>query len=128
MKFTPKDPPRRFAAGPNVEIADCGSMTLEVNEQITFVTQEGAEFDVSRKDWGFYATPSLNGRLSGFGLRAVLVLNRVSDRYFVWLVERDREPSFEAYLRQESCDVVAWLDTTEALAALRARLTEQGGP
>ena len=47
MKFTIKEPPRRFAVGSVVqrEIADCGSVMLGANEQITFVTDSGAEYD-----------------------------------------------------------------------------------
>lgn len=104
-------------------MADCGSVALAPDEQLTLVTEAGGELDVARKDWGFYATPSLNGRLSGFGLRAALIRNRVTERYFVVVVERGHEASFDAYLEQESCGVVAWLDTTEALDALRAKLT-----
>ena len=122
MKFDAKDPPRRVTVGNAVkfEMADCGTVELAPDEQVTFATGSGAEYDVARKDWGFYATPSLNGRLAGFGLRTVLIRNRLTDRYFVLLVERGHEPTFEAYLEQESCDVVAWLDTTEALSRLRA--------
>jgi hypothetical protein len=122
MKFIPEDPPRRFTVGNEVrfEMSDCGSVALNPDEQITFTTPDGGEFDVARKDWGFYATPSLNGRLPQFGLRAVLIRNRLTDRYFVLLVERGREPAFDAYLAQESCDIVSWLDTTEALSRLRA--------
>lgn len=122
MKFTPKDPPRRFAVGNAVrfEMADCGSMALDADEQVTFLTPAGGEFDVARKSWGFYATPSLNGRLAQFALRAVLIRNTLTDRYFVVIVERGQEPAFEAYLGQESCEIVAWLDTTETLSRLRA--------
>lgn len=124
MKFTPKDPPRRYAVGNAVkfEIADCGTVALAPDEQVTFTTEDGGEYDVARKDWGFYATPSLNGRLESFGLRGVLIQNRGTGRYFVLLVERGREPSFEAYLRQENLRVVHWLDSTEACAALDAKL------
>ena len=126
MKFTPKDPPRRFTVGTSVrrEMVDCGTLALGPDEQVTIVTSSGAECDVARKDWGFYATPSLNGRLASFGLRGVLIRNRVSGRYFVLLVEHGQEPAFETYLAEESCDVVAWLDTTEALDQLRARVSE----
>jgi hypothetical protein len=124
MKFQPKDPPRRFTVGNDVkfEMADCGSISLNPDEQVTFTTPGGGELDVARKDWGFYATPSLNGRLPEFGLRAVLIRNRVTDRYFVLLVERGREAAFDAYLAQESCEIVSWLDTTEALSRLRASI------
>jgi len=124
MRFVEKSPPRRFTVGNAVkfDMRDCGTLALAPDEQITLVTESGAEYDVARKDWGFYATPSLNGRLASFGLRSVLIRNTLTGRYFVLLVERGREDAFAAYMVQESLEVVAWLDSTEALDALRTRL------
>jgi hypothetical protein len=124
MKFEPQTPPRAFSVGNSTkfEMHDCGSVYLAADEQVTFRTEAGAEYDVARKDWGFYATPSLNGRLEQFGLRCVLIRNTSTGRYFILLVERGREPGFEAYLRQESCAVVCWLDTTAACESVRAAL------
>lgn len=124
MKFEPKEPPRRFAVGNAVrfEMKDCGTVRLDADEQVTFTTGSGAEYDVARKDWGFYATPSLNGRLEQFGLRGVLIRNRGTGRYFVLLVERGHEPAFDAYCVQENLAIVAWLDSTAALDALTAKL------
>ena len=121
MRFDQKNPPRVFAVGnaAKFDMRDCGSLHLAADEQVTFVTDAGAEFDVARKDWGFYATPSLNGRLEQFGLRGVLIRNTMTGRYFLLLVERGKEPAFEAYLVQESCVVVAWLDSTAACETLR---------
>jgi hypothetical protein len=99
---------------------DCGSVNLEPDEQITLITDDGAEYDVARKEWGFYATPSLNGRLASFGLRGVLVHNQVTGRYFILLVQRGRETEFKDYLVQEHCEVVTWLDNTESLDQLRS--------
>jgi hypothetical protein len=120
MRFDAKHPPRTFVvgnAGP-ITMSDCGTVTLEPDEQITFVTETGAEYDIARKDWGFYATPSVNGRLTQFGLRAVLIQNRGTDRYFILLVERGREMSFETYLEVENLRVVHWLDSDESCSAL----------
>ena len=124
MKFEAKQPPRAFEVGFDKKgiILDCGAMRLAVDEQITFVTEAGGEYDVTRKDWGFYAGPSLNGRLESFGLRAVLVKNRVN-RYFVLLVERGKEAAFDEYVAGEPLIVVAWLDTTEALQSLEAQVS-----
>jgi hypothetical protein len=123
MKFEPKNPPREFEVGYDVKgiIRDCGSMRLAADEQVTFFTEDGAEYDLTRKEWGFYATPSLNGRLAGFNLRAVLVKNRV-DRFFVLLVERGKEEAFDRYVRSEPLKIVAWLDSLEALQGLEASL------
>lgn len=124
MKFEPKNPPRRFAVGNSVkfEMKDCGNLHLDADEQVTFVTPSGAEYDVAAKEWGFYATPSLNGRLEQFGLRGVLIRNRDTGRYFVLLVARGREPQFDDYCTQENLAVIAWLDSTEALDRLADRL------
>jgi len=124
MRFDRKDPPRVFTvgnAGP-IEMRDCGVVALEPDEQLTFVTEGGAEYEVARKEWGFYATPSLNGRLLQFGLRGVLIQNRGTGRYFVLLVERGREPAFEAYLAHENLRIVHWLDNDEACGALDRKL------
>lgn len=124
MKFAPKNPPRRFAVGnaAKFDMKDCGSVALEADEQLTFTTEGGAEYDVARKDWGFYATPSLNGRLEQFSLRGVLIKNRGTGRYFVLLVEKGREPAFDAYCEQENLAVIAWLDSSAALDALSKTL------
>jgi hypothetical protein len=124
VKFEPKDPPRRFTVGTaaRFEIEDCGTVRLEPNEQVTFTTESGAEYDLARKDWGFYATPSLNGRLERFGLRGVLIRNRDTGRYFVLLVERGHESAFDAYCTEENLAVIAWLDNTASLDALARRL------
>jgi len=124
VKLVRKDPPRHFLVGaaPQVEMKDCGMLALEADEQITLLTEGGAEYDVARKDWGFYATPSLNGRLEQFGLRGVLIRNRDSGRYFVLLIERGREGAFEAYCRKDNLAVVAWLDSTAALDSLARKL------
>lgn len=126
MKFEQKDPPRRFIVGNSVqiELKDCGNMHLEPDEQITFVTPEGRELDVARKDWGFYATPSLNGRLQDFGLRTCLIRNRGTGRYFILLAEEGANVSFQAYLDQENLEIIAWMDSTEALDTMAAKLHE----
>lgn len=124
MKFEPKSPPRRFTVGNSVrfDMCDCGTLELDPDEQVTLTTPAGAEFDVARKSWGFYATPSLNGRLVQFGLRGVLIKNRGTGRYFVLLVEKGREADFDGYCLQENLAVIAWLDSTEALDGLAANL------
>jgi hypothetical protein len=125
MKFIQKSPPRKFLVGwdsQKITINDCGSLELSPDEQVTLTTPKGAEYDVARKTWGFYATPSLNGRLERFGLRGVLVRNKVR-QYFVLLVERGHEPDFEEYIASEQLNVVSWLDSSTALEALDKKVS-----
>ena len=92
-------------------------MALGADEQVTFVTESGAEYDVVRKAWGFYATPSLNKRLVQFGLRAALVKSP-DGRFYVMLVERGKEPLFAQQLASEEQRVMCWMDSPEALETL----------
>ncbi|KRT68817.1 MAG: Uncharacterized protein XU15_C0016G0036 [candidate division NC10 bacterium CSP1-5] len=129
MKFTPADPPRLFDVGhgeKKIRLKDCGRVELDPDEQVTFTTPSGAEYDVARKSWGFYATPSLNGRLQRFGLRGVLVKNRIN-QYSVLLVERSQEAAFVRYVADERLTVVSWLDESGVLERLEAavRLSDE---
>jgi hypothetical protein len=120
MKFKEHTPPREFESGPRyarVMSRDCGIMELEENEMITFKTLKGGEYDVARKCWGFYATPSLNGRLPRFGLRAVLVKN-FQARFFILLVEDDQREAFESYVKEQDYKVIVWLDDASSLARI----------
>lgn len=117
MKIDHKTPPRRFTVGRarDIEIADCAAIALAPDEQVTFTTPAGGEYDVARKSWGFYATPSLNGRLPAHGLRPALCANAAGQCYLL-LVETGAEADFQAYLAAEAMRVVLWLDA-EGLAA-----------
>lgn len=123
MKFQPVDPPRVFEVGFGrpIEMADCAHVELADDEQVTFFTPSGAEYDLARKSWGFYATPSLNGRLERFGLRGVLVKNQIG-QYFVMIVEKGCEADFERYLESEKLVVVTWMDNQETLNNLESKL------
>ena len=83
----------------------------------------GTEVDVTRKSWGYYATPSLNGRLREHGLRAALGRRAcrgtatTASRMYLLLVERGpRATTSRPTSTAEEMRVVAWLDTDEAVA------------
>jgi hypothetical protein len=117
------DPPREFEVGKaeRIKLKDCAHIHLEADELVTFVTESGAEYDVARKSWGFYATPSLNGRLTQFGWRALLVKNP-QGRFYIFLVESGKEADCERYLKVEEHTVVCWLDSDQALETLEGKL------
>ena len=115
MKFTPIDPPRVFEVGQSetVRLQDCARIELLPDEQVTFVTDSGTEYDVVRKAWGYYATSSLNRRLPSFGLKAALVQS--GDRLYLLLVENGKEEKFQTYLKTQGMEVVCWLDQSLSL-------------
>ena len=127
MKIKEKIPPRNFLVGTNKKfyMKDCGDVLLSDDEQITFKTEQGTEYDFAKKDWGYYASPSLNGRLTNFNLRACLIRNTKTNRYFVLIVEKNFEDKFNQYLTEESCEIVTWMDDTEKLDKIRKLLNEK---
>jgi hypothetical protein len=119
VKITEIRPPRHFRVGRRgqITLSDCARVELDADEQVTFVTQAGREYDVARKGWGFYATPSTNGRLRDFGWRSALVRNP-EGRHSVMLIEVDRQAEFDTYAREETLTVVCWLDDDAALGRI----------
>ena len=111
MKIIKKNPPRKYKVGIDnqITIKDCGSILLEENEQITFLTSDEKEYDVARKNWGFYATPSINSRLKNFGFKTALVKNSFG-MYYIMLVDKNMISEFQNYLKEEKQSIEQWLD------------------
>ncbi len=120
MKFKLNEPPRVFTVGraEKFNVKDCGQIELKPNEQITFKTESGSEYDVARKEWGYYATPSLNARLTSFGLRTALIKNEESKRYYIFLVEKDKEKDFQNYIKVHGSKLICWMDNDEDLSKI----------
>ena len=120
MKIDITKPIRSFETGRDndVVIKDCAHITLNPDEQVTFFTGEGDEYDVVKKNWGYYATPSTNFRLKNFGLNAVIVRSHES-RIYVFLVKKGSETDFRKYCCKEGHNELLWLDgDTEDLSIL----------
>ncbi len=103
---------RKFFVGikKNIRIKDCAEINLKSNEQVTFIGKNKFEYDVTKKNWGFYATPSINGRLKKFGLKCALVRSKNTQRLFVTLVEKNKILEFKKYLKKENLELLIWLD------------------
>ena len=131
MKVTPIQPPRSFGVGTRGGTLDhVADVRLDPDEVVTFRTDSETEFDVTRKSWGYYATPSLNGRLREHGLRAALAVGvpRAAgepERMYLLLVEAGREADFQTYIDAEHMRVVGWLDTDAAIADTAQRLGDR---
>ena len=92
-----------------IEIADCGAIHLDADEQVTFITPSEREHDFVAKSWGFYATPSVNGRLKRQGFKTALVRNPAG-AYYIMVVEAERVAEFLDYCNGEGQEVQEWLD------------------
>ena len=112
MKFQSKDPPRRFKVGKpenKIVISDFGDLSLEPNEQITLVSENGRRHDFAAKEWGFYSTPSINGRLKDEGFKTALVENQKGQIY-IMSVDKEKINLFEKYCLDEQQTVLERID------------------
>jgi len=107
--------PRRFPVGvAKIELSHVANIGLQPDEMVTFISTGGREYDVTAKDWGYYATPSVGGRLRHFGMRAALMRNVDTFRVFVVLVFDDQVSAWQDYMKAERQELVMWLDDVEA--------------
>ena len=96
---------RFFEAGiKKNKIKDCGLILLGNNEQVTFKSNR-TEYDVCKKNWGYYATPSINGRLKNFGFRTFLITNS-KKKIYLFLVFKNKIKEFKKYIKNEKSKII----------------------
>lgn len=111
MKIKKRKVPRPFVVGMKKKliIRDMGEVYLAPNEQLTFITESKKKYDLARKDWGFYATPSVNSRLKKEGFKTAVVKNQLK-RIFVMIVEKKKIQKFKKYCKDQNQEILFWLD------------------
>ncbi len=101
---------RNFVVGkkPNdLKIRHVGNITLKNNEQLTFLFNN-SEYDFVKKNWGFYATPSINGRLKKEGFISALVKNK-KKRIYLMVVHKSKKSEFNKYCKIHDQKILKWL-------------------
>lgn len=103
--------PRQFPVGVNdIYLSHVANIALRPDEMVTFVSDGDREYDVTAKDWGYYATPSVGNRLRRFGMRAALMTNIRTHEVFVVVVFVDHIASWREYMVAEHQELIVWLD------------------
>jgi len=108
MKSNLKKEPRKFQVN-NTVISDFGNIVLDSDEMISFKTNSNKEYDFVAKEWGFYATPSINGRLVKEGFKTAIINNKYNKTY-VMIVDRNKLDDFHRYLKNDNQSLICWLD------------------
>jgi len=109
MKLELKEQARIFSIKGH-EINDFGKILLNSNDMVSFKTKSKKEYDLVAKEWGFYATPSINSRLTNEGFKTALVSNE-NNQVYVMVVEEDKIKEFKIYLKDNQNNrLICWLD------------------
>lgn len=111
VKVAQLEPARKFSVGDRGSVVISHVLDIELlpDEQITFLTEKQQEYDFVRKEWGYYATASINNRLKRNGYKTALVKN-AADNIYVMAVEVAQMEKFRDYLAAEKNEVLFWLD------------------
>ncbi len=96
----------------NTKITLVKKIFLKENQQITFLEkfkQKKREYDVVKKRWGYYATPSINKRLKKFSYECAIIKNN-NNKFFICLVNKNMKKEFKFYLKKDDQHIVCWLN------------------
>ena len=103
---------RKFKPSKYSEVAlkDCGKIILNHNEQVTFSDKYkiNNDYDVTKKDWGYYATPSINSRLKKNNFLSYIVINKSTKFFYIMLVHKNKKHIFLKYLKKENLKIISW--------------------
>lgn len=113
MDFLRITPPRIFQVNA-VDIHHCADILLKPDELITLKTESGKEYDIMKKTWGFFVTPSINVRLKKFGYKTALVRDS-HGKIFICIVEENKLDEFYEYIHQDKGSIECWLSDKYSL-------------
>jgi hypothetical protein len=102
---------RRFNVGVknDIKIKHIKNIYLNSNEQITFISKKNREYDFVKKNWGYYATPSINGRLKKFNFITYLIKNKITNKKFIFVVYKEKKHLLKKYLKKEKLEIISLL-------------------
>jgi len=106
MKLNKKN--RSFKVGKNIKLKCVGDIFLKNDELITFRDKK-KEFDITKKNWGYYATPSIDKRLKNYGYSTAIIQNKISKNIFIVLVDKKKKKIFSKYIKGENIKIIKWL-------------------
>ena len=69
---------------------------VDCRKIISFVNERNKRHDFVSKEWGFYATPSINSRLKSEGFKTALVKNK-KNQIYIMVVEETQMELFKLY-------------------------------
>ena len=110
MKVLKRKNPRKFLVSKknNIFLKDVGKVYLNDNENLTIISKNNKNYDICKKNWGYYATPSINKRLKNEGFKTALV--KTNKKYFVLIVDESKMKLFKTYCKIEDYKIVKWLN------------------
>tara|TARA_B100000886_G_scaffold275859_1_gene199798 strand:+ start:2410 stop:2727 length:318 start_codon:yes stop_codon:yes gene_type:complete len=84
------------------------TVRLNKDEQLTFLFKK-SNYDIAKKNWGYYISPSLQTRCLKAGLKGVIISNQTSLKFA--FVHKSKIKIFLSYVKSNNFKVVSWIYT-----------------
>ena len=91
-----------------VIITEKAKIYMKHNEQITLIDINKNQYDIVKKSWGYYSTPSINKRLKNNNHKACIVKNIEKKTIFLFSVNIKKKNEFNKYLKKNKIKVIKW--------------------
>ena len=101
---------RKFKTGTNkniVNITHVADIKLNNDELINFKFGK-SNYDFVKKNWGFYATASIDKRLKNEGFKTAIVKNIFLNKH-IMVVHKSKIGKFKKYCKDHKQIIVKWL-------------------
>jgi 2-polyprenyl-3-methyl-5-hydroxy-6-metoxy-1,4-benzoquinol methylase len=123
MKIYKNSPSRIFRVGfdNKILIRDCGKIFLKNDEIVTFSDKNNNEYDIGKKSWGYYATPSINGRLKNNNFHSYLIKN-IYEKIYLMIVHNSKQLNFNKYINDNHLKILLKLDNFLSTGKLNEEL------
>lgn len=87
-------------------------LILNKDEQITLKFLQ-SEYDIARKSWGYYVTPSLQKRCKANNLNGAIIFNKKNNQTNFVLVNSKKKIFFKKYLDINNYKIISWINSNK---------------
>jgi len=91
-----------------IDLVKKAEITLKNNQFITFKFNKSQEYDFTKKNWGFYISPSINVRLKSNKFKIAIIKNK-HEKFFLCGVSNNQKNNFKKYLVLTEQKIICWL-------------------
>tara|TARA_B110000971_G_scaffold221989_1_gene272287 strand:- start:735 stop:1082 length:348 start_codon:yes stop_codon:yes gene_type:complete len=102
----------------NNKINKTGDIILKNNELVSFIeNKKKNEYDIVKKNWGYYVSSSINNRLKSNNFKIALIKNE-QDKFFLCAVDSQKLDVFKNYIKKDNQKIVKWLNQNFLLSLI----------
>ena len=94
---------RSWTVGSDRDIIITEKLKIQLNddEQVSFIgNKNNTNYEICKKNWGYYISPSLNKRLKNYGFRVYITKNKKGQNYLM-AVKFKMVKEFKLYCKKE---------------------------